>query len=103
MSAADVFERVAKRCPFQPGSGKWCNWISEEMRKTEDLDTKILAIRRAEEDERRRHGHALQTLRDKLKELQRYCDHEMERPTAQCEPSCKRCGWEDSGPGGYDG
>ena len=73
------------------------------MRKAENLDNKILAIRRAEEDENRRHKQALQTLRDQMNELSRYCDHEWQYGDAQSYATCKRCGQEDEGPGGYEG
>lgn len=103
MSAADVFERVAKRCPFDPGSGKWSQWISTEMRKVEDLDNKILAIRRGQEDERKRHQSVMRILQKGLKELQQYCDHEMRRGTAECESVCQRCEWTEDGRAGCDG
>lgn len=103
MSAADVFNRVAKRCPFPPASGHWTQWITDEMKKTEDLDNKILAVRRKEQDEERRHQAAKAKLRDELRELQKYCDHEMQRGTAECEPCCQRCGYSHDSTAGYTG
>ncbi len=95
MSAADLFTRVAARCTFQPASGKWIAWIDAEMRKTEDIDGKVLAVRRKQEDELRRHQREMAKLDGELKSIQPYCDHDFQRGDAQCSPVCQRCGWTD--------
>lgn len=93
--ASDLFERIAKKCPYDAGSGKWMHWISEEMKKTEDLEGKLLTHARKVEDENRRHAAAMKELKGTLATIQKYCPHEeMVRGIAEDdEPACMLCGW----------
>lgn len=96
MAAADLFARVAKRCPFDPGSGKWMAWIDREMREAEGLDDKALALRREEEDEKRRHDLATKAIREKWARVRQLCKHEsVGRLCAEMEPTCQLCGQEN--------
>lgn len=92
--SSELFERIAKRCPFPPAGGNWQAWISAEMAKTEDLEEKLIAHRRKVEDETRRHRNEMTRLAEALADIQKYCPHEtMKRSTAECEPQCDLCGW----------
>lgn len=94
--AADLFTRIAKRAPFQPGSGGWCAWIEQEMRVAEEFEERALKLRRETEDENRRHAHAMVEIQKKWVHLQQYCKHDnIRRGTAECAPVCQDCGKEN--------
>jgi len=95
-SAADLFERIAKRCPYDPGSGGWANWISGEMRVAEEFEDRALKLRRETEDENRRHAQAMVEIQKKWVHLQQYCKHDtIKRGTAESTPVCQDCGKEN--------
>lgn len=91
--ASDLFERVAKRAPFQPGSGGWAAWVSREMDEAEKFDELKLKLQRDEEDEGRRHRQQVEAFRVRWQRLQQLCKHEnIVRGTAEGEPVCQDCG-----------
>lgn len=91
--ASELFERVAKRCPFQPAGGNWRAWITREMDEAAAFDETRLKLTRDEEDENRRHAEALKGFAQRWQRLQQLCKHEnVGRGTAEDDAVCRDCG-----------
>jgi hypothetical protein len=73
---AGWLERVCKRNPHAPISGRWFRWIEEEWAKAEKVGDAIIALRRRREDEARRHAAAVKEIEAAVADCQRVCVHD---------------------------
>jgi hypothetical protein len=90
-------EALHKRCPHVGGSGKWAAWICAEVEKLANIYDKVVALKRKEEDENRRHKVEIQSITNAIVSLQEACAHESTtqhpRPCAEADSrtTCDVC------------
>lgn len=98
--ASELFLKAAKKCcPHygnDTGLDKLLATIAKAMDKLEQFEEKRAKLRKDREDADAKYQHALDVIRMQEKQLQRECDHDFHRGTAECDSICRHCGADES-------
>jgi len=102
-NASELFKRVVSRMSFRhPDNTRSLSTpeilenIAKAMEKAEQWEEKRAKLRKDREDADTKYQHALDVIRMQEKQLQRECDHEFHRGTAECDSICRHCGADES-------
>jgi len=68
----EYLESIYKSAPGQPGSGRWCQWITQKIEEMDNLREKIIFKRREKEDLLR----LVEKIDGDIKTMQDRCGHE---------------------------
>lgn len=97
--ASELFRRVWAKKPLSIGNGSAAverDWIAKEIDRLEQIEEKRAMLRKDREDADAKYQHALDVIRMQEKQLQRECDHDFHRGTAECDSVCRHCGADES-------
>ncbi len=93
--ASDLFRRAAKKCPSEYSTAARDQWIEGEIIALEKINDEISDLDKQAERAVKEYQAALDKIKATRKVVQGRCDHEFYRGTAECEPSCKICGYSE--------